>query len=122
MYNFLAQPWVRWACKIQFVLAVCIYLGLLLIKSPPVSNVDLSDSTLHFVGNFLLFSSAWVAFGNNYTSIKILLLCIPFALAGEFAQHLVAERTVDPKDVMANLLGLFLAFAVCSNLKRIFRP
>ena len=121
MYNFLAQPWVRWTCKIQFVLAVCIYLGLLLIKSPPVSNVDLNDSTLHFVGNFLLFSSAWVAFGTNLSSIKILLLCIPFALAGEFAQHFVAERTVDPKDAMANLLGLFLAFVVCSNLKRIFR-
>ena len=121
MYQFLNQPWVRWACKIQFILAVIIYLGLLLMASPPIGKVSLDDHALHFIGNFLLFASAWVAFSKHHSSLKIFLLCIPFAVFGEFAQYFVSARTVDPYDALANLCGLLLAFIVCSNLKHLFR-
>lgn len=121
MHHYLNRPLMLWARRIQLILAISIYLGLLLISVPPTGNLDYSDSLLHLIGNFLLFSSAWLAMGEHFSPNKILFFTLPFAIIAELAQQLVDARTVDIRDVGANIAGLCIAYVVCTLLNLLFK-
>ena len=65
-----------------------------------------ADSTLHFIGNFLLFLSAWLACYGRFNIGLLLLALVPYSLTIELLQWLAPSRFVDSRDMLANGLGL----------------
>lgn len=102
------QRWLIWSKPLrllQFALAIAIFCYAALSPSPQLIGQH-SDSSLHFVGNVLLFLSAWVAFWGRIALWKLLLILLPFSGAIEFAQHFSPGRQVDIKDLGVNVAGL----------------
>lgn len=121
------QRWLIWSKPLrlfQFVVAMGIFCYAALSPSPQLIGQH-SDSSLHFVGNVLLFLSAWVAFWGRIALWKLLLVLLPFSGAIEFAQHFSPGRQVDMKDLGVNVAGLasglIIAAFVNAIVKRILR-
>lgn len=90
----------------QFLLAVLVFTTFALMPTRYVQEIPSSAPTLHFIGNFLLFCSAWAAwFGRTKLGLLILLL-VPYSVAIELAQWLTPNRQVDQYDLFANIAGL----------------
>lgn len=102
--------------RLQFFIAISIYTSFALMPNPPVEQAT-SDKYLHFLGNILLYGSTSVAWMDK--RINLLALLVPFCLFVEGLQALTPSRTLDVKDMFANVLGLMAGFAVvqmCSCL------
>ncbi len=87
------------------MVAVCVFTYAALMPASML-RTEQADSTLHFVGNFLLFLSAWLACYGRFNIGVVLLGLVPYSLAIELAQWLAPSRFVDSRDMLANGLGL----------------
>ena len=94
----------------QFLIAVAIFTGFALMPSKYATALPASAPSLHFIGNFLLFSSAWVAWHGRTKLWFLVVLLVIYSVAIELAQWLTPSRTVDKYDLAANMAGLFAAF------------
>ena len=102
----------------QFVVAVCIFTYAALMPAS-VLKTEQADSTLHFVGNFLLFLSAWLACYGRFNIGILLLALVPYSLTIELTQWLAPSRFVDSRDMLANGLGLATGAVVALAADRI---
>ena len=108
--QFMQHPVIRIMRHLQFYTAIAIYCFAALMTLPVDDSVSHSDIVLHAVGNFLLVSSAFVAFGKKITSIKMALAVITFAVIIELCQGLTPSRTVDTRDIIADIVGILIAY------------
>lgn len=75
----------------------------------PAGNTDVA---LHFIGNFLLFSSARLAFLKFKGHWFVLIFVLIYGTAMEASQYFLPTRYFDPQDLVANWLGVLAAFLV----------
>ncbi len=101
----MLKPVVRTLRVGQFVIAVCIFTYMALMPASMLKTQQ-ADSTLHFIGNFLLFLSAWLACYGRFNIGLLLLALVPYSLTIELLQWLAPSRFVDSRDMLANGLGL----------------
>lgn len=102
----------------QFVIAVCVFTYVALMPASAITAPQ-SDVTLHFIGNFLLFLSAWLAGYGRFNAWTLLLLLVPYSLLIELAQWLAPSRFVDSRDMLFNMLGLATGLATAVVLDRL---
>ena len=114
--SLLANRWLTTVRIGQFVLAIAIYVTLLLMPNPPLSGPQLSNFTLHAIGNGLLMLSTWVASGARYNALGPLMFAFPMSLLAELAQGFTENRTPELPDVLANTLGIAVGYVVCTAL------
>lgn len=110
----------QWLRILQFVGALCVFSFAALMPSSYV-NVHHSDSSMHFLGNMLLFLSAALACYGRIRLPALLILLLPYSLAIEFAQWLTPSRQVDPRDMFVNVLGLVTGLGVVYGLEWTWR-
>ncbi|QDU78469.1 VanZ like family protein [Polystyrenella longa] len=107
----LRAPWARVCCALLLLMvAWC-----LLTPNPPQSLDELQDQTLR--GDLIIHLSVF-----SMVSFFILSLCSPaqrangvkgaisFAIITELLQLFVPNRTCDPYDMIANLMGIAIGF------------
>lgn len=99
----------------QFFLAIAIFTCAALMPGDAV-QINQSDLALHTLGNFLLLTSAWVAFGHRFNLHTLFALTLPYSLLMEYAQLFVPSRQLDAHDALANTAGLLLALLFCHCL------
>lgn len=121
------QRWLNWTRPLrifQFIVAIAIFCYAALTPNPQIVGQH-SDTSLHFVGNVLLFMSAWVAFWGRLALWKLLVLLLPFSGAIEFAQYFSPGRQVDIKDFAVNVAGLCSGLTIATIIhiltKRVLR-
>lgn len=119
--ELLSNPAFNTLRRLQLLLAIAVYLTLMLMNDPPIGPDVYSDKNLHMLGNFLLFTSIWVALGEKIKTYYILLLAIPFSILTEIAQSLTLSRVSDTKDIVANIIGLLIGFALCFTAAYFYR-
>lgn len=105
----------------QFLLAVLIFTVFALMPSSYVAELPASAPSMHFVGNFLLLTSAWVAWHGRTKLLFLVILLVPYSIMIELAQWLTPSRTVDKYDLAANMAGLFAAFCCALIMENIWR-
>ncbi len=105
----------------QFVIALLVFTLFALMPSRYVQEIPSSAPTLHFVGNLLIFASAWVAWRHRCRLGLLLIILIPYSILVELAQGLTPSRQVDPLDLIANFCGLFVGIIVAWGLERWWR-
>lgn len=98
-----------WIRILQFILAICIFTLVALMPSSLIQT-NQSDSLLHFIGNLLLFLSAYVAIGSRLKLWLLGLLLLPYSMLVEASQWLTLTRHVDPNDAIANISGLICGY------------
>ncbi|MBC6904438.1 VanZ family protein [Saccharophagus sp. K07] len=94
----------------QFLIALAVFSTFALMPAEYVKGVATSDKSLHFMGNLLLMLSACVALMGRLKLVVLLLLLIPYSIAMEFGQWLSPGRHFDPRDMVANILGLVTGY------------
>ncbi len=101
----------------QFIIALAVFTLFALMPSRYVHEIPSSAPTLHFLGNLLIFASAWVAWRHRCRLLLLLIILIPYSILIELAQWLTPSRQVDPMDLIANFCGLFVGFLVAWGLE-----
>ena len=92
--HLLSNPAFTSLRRFQLFAAVIIYLVMMLMNDPPLDPDAYSDKNLHMLGNFLLFTSIWVALGEKVKTYHILFLAVPFSIFAEVAQSLTLSRVL----------------------------
>lgn len=119
--SFLLNPALGVLWKTQLVVALIIYCYLILSSSPINLDMNYSDKLMHYLGNFLLYGSFWLATVGRIKPILLLLALVPFVAAMEFSQYFTATRQVDMLDLGANILGLISGWLVCLSIQKLAR-
>lgn len=119
MLAFLLSPYFTWIRRLQFPLAILIFTYFALLPGNQV-HLAYSDKFTHFVGNATLYLSAWVALGGRYRLLLLISLLIPYSLFIELCQYFSPGRSVDGRDMVANVSGLWIGFCIAFILQRIF--
>lgn len=104
----------------QFILAVVIYSALLLMPNPNLGAANVSDTTLHALGNAILMLSIWLASGNRFKAHGPLIFVVPFSIFMELAQGLTDNRTPELSDFLANIAGALFGYLICLALSKLF--
>ncbi len=110
----------QWLRVLQFILALGIFSFAALMPNTYVPGQH-SDTSLHFLGNLLLFLSAAVACYGRIRMTTLLVLLLPYSIAIELAQGLTPSRQVDPKDMLINVIGLLLGCTLVYLVERAWR-
>lgn len=118
MRTFLTSPLFTWICRLQFPLAIIIFTYYALLPGTQVHLV-LSDKTTHFLGNATLYLSAWVALGGRFRLLLLISFLIPYSLFIELCQYFAPGRTVDVRDMVANVCGLWIGFCLAYALEKL---
>ncbi len=118
MRTFLSSPTFTWIRRLQFPLAILIFTYYALLPGNQVS-LSLSDKTTHFIGNATLYLSAWVALGGRFRLLLLISLLIPYSLLIEVCQYFSPGRTVDVRDMVANVCGLWMGFCLAYLLEKL---
>ena len=119
--HLLSNPIFNNLRRFQLFTAIVVYLALLLMNEPPLSPDTYSDKNLHMLGNFLLFSSIWVAIGEKVKTHYILLMAVPFSILAEIAQSLTLSRVSDVRDISANIIGSLIGFTLCTAAAYLYK-
>lgn len=112
------SPFFTWIRRLQFPLAIIIFTYYALLPGNQVHLVY-SDKITHFAGNATLYLSAWVALGGRYRLILLISLLVPYSLFIELCQFFSPGRSVDIKDMVANICGLWMGFCVAYLLEKL---
>lgn len=104
----------------QFILALIIFAYAALTASP-YGGAEYSDSTLHFVGNFLLIMSAFVATFGRFKLWILVAFLVPYSVLIELSQYFAPTRQVDVRDLIANFSGLGAGFATAMVIQAIWQ-
>lgn len=107
--RFLLHPFISMIRVPQFALAIAIFYYMALMPAGDAPS-KYPDELLHFVGNFLLICSGYLAMFNKVSLIKTLSLCLVLSVIAELCQNLTASRVADPADLVVNILGLGLGY------------
>ena len=123
MKSFLFHPAIICLRLFQFLLASFIFFYVALLPASDTPG-PIPAPVLHFIGNFLLIGSAWVAFLKSdhlQANLKhILILCALLSLCSELAQSFTESRFTDPMDLAFNALGLGVGLFVCRGLNNYY--
>lgn len=120
LYFFFHNPIFKAIRVLQFLLAIVIFFLFALMPAgdtPPT----IPPAILHFTGNLLLISSAWVALAESLTLKKILILTFILSICSELAQSFTVSRVTDIIDFCINFIGLFFGAWLCSIGSRILK-
>jgi VanZ family protein len=114
--GLIAHPVVQIIIWLQFAAALTIFSYFAI--TPNVIQGDTPDVALHFLGNFLLFCSARIAFMRVKSVWFVLVFALIYGTAMEIAQHFVPSRYFQPTDLIANWLGVLagLVLALVLNI------
>ena len=117
---FVFHPLVQILIWLQFAAALTIFTY---YATTPDATVGSSpDVVLHFLGNFLLFLSARIAFLRFKSIWFVLIFAFVYGTAMEMSQHFLPTRYFQPTDLIANWLGvlggLLLSFAMEFGYKK----
>jgi VanZ family protein len=118
MKVLMQHPAFNWIRRGQFFLAIGIFTYFALAPSQQI-QISGGDKNLHFLGNMLLYLSAWVALYGKFRLRLLIGLLIPYSLAIELGQHFSPGRNVDSHDMLANMLGLLSGFFLAFLLQKI---
>ena len=109
------------ARKLQFLVALSIYCFFALVPNPQAYvKIHYSDLFLHALGNLLLVLSTWLVIAGRNRPWIVLVVAVPFSLAVELAQGFTTQRTVDHRDMIANLVGIVIGFVVSLFLQKMY--
>ncbi len=103
---------------LQFAVALIVFCYAALSPAPQFVG-NHTDTSMHFVGNVLLFVSAWVALWGRLPIIKLAVCLLPFSCAIELAQYFSPGRMVDAKDMIVNITGLGVGAVVSTVFQRL---
>jgi VanZ like family len=117
MRTFLFSPFFTWIRRLQFPLAIIIFTYYALLPGNQI-HLAYSDKITHFAGNATLYLSAWVALGGRYRLLLLISLLVPYSLVIELCQRFSPGRTVDFKDMVANVSGLWMGFLIAYVLEK----
>ncbi len=109
-----------WTRISQFVVALCIFTLAALMPSDFVKTQQ-PDKIMHFVGNALLFLSAYLAWGVRLKLWLLTLMLIPYSIMIEASQWFTASRHMDVNDAAANISGLVAGAVIGLSLHWIWR-
>lgn len=101
---FLFHPLVQIIIWLQFAAALTIFTYYATTPNATVGNSP--DVLLHFLGNFLLFLSARIAFLRFKSIWFVLIFALIYGTAMEISQHFLPTRYFQPTDLIANWLGV----------------
>jgi hypothetical protein len=118
MATFFLSPLFTWIRRLQFPLAIVIFTYYALLPGTQV-HLTVSDKTVHFLGNAILYLSAWVALGGRFRLLLLVSLLIPYSLFIELCQYFSPGRTVDVRDMVANVSGLWIGFCLAFVLEKL---
>ena len=119
--SFINHPAVVAIRRLQFIAAAIIFSTLILTPLTPGSSIMiLPDWAMHFIGNLLLYLSAWVGLTGLIKPHTLLFVLTAYSIAMELAQSVTPNRTTDAVDLVANLIGLLLAYGIALSLDNIF--
>ena len=103
---FIKSRFFSYLRFLQFFAAIVIFTFAALMPQKYLAGVHATDSSLHFLGNVLLFLSASLALYKKLRFTTLVVLLLPYSVAIELAQWLTPARQVDPKDIFNNIAGL----------------
>jgi len=86
--RFIRSKAFHWLRILQFALAILIFSSVALMPQVYVRDLPSPDYSLHFLGNVLLFLSAWIACKGRMKLGIVIALLIPYSLIIELAQWL----------------------------------
>ena len=115
----LEHPLVLVIRYTQLVAAIIIFAFAALATFPDDGSKGIPMPVLHIIGNILLLLSAWVALFNKMPLRQILGFIIPYSVVIELMQGFTETRTVDHLDLVANFIGLFIAYGIILFLQKI---
>lgn len=118
MQTLLLSPVFIWIRRLQFPLAIIIFTYYALLPGTQI-HLATSDKVTHFLGNATLYLSAWVALAGRYRLLLLIALLIPYSLFIELCQYFSPGRTVDTKDMVANVCGLWMGFCLAYLLEKL---
>jgi VanZ family protein len=118
MPAFFFSPLFTWIRRLQFPLAIVIFTYYALLPGSQV-HLTVSDKTVHFLGNATLYISAWAALGGRFRLLLLVSLLIPYSLFIELCQYFSPGRTVDIRDMVANVCGLWIGFCLAFLLEKL---
>lgn len=84
------------------------------------NNTIRSDYFLHFIVFFVFPLIGWYSTRNQQNSKQfylLMLVCVFLAVASEFIQKHVHDRTFNPMDMLANILGIIVGVILISLIK-----
>lgn len=91
------------------------------MPSQNIPDVSTDDKTAHFVA-FAVLGFSWFMYMKNY--VKVLIGLTFFAIFIEVVQYLLPEsfhRGFDLLDILADVLGIFIGFAVAFVFNKVVR-
>lgn len=106
----LFHPVTEMLLWLQFAAAITIFTYY--ATAPVHIPAGNTDAVLHFVGNFLLFSSARLAFLKFKGHWFVLAFALIYGSAMEASQYFLPRRYFDPQDLLANWLGVFAGLSL----------
>lgn len=117
--KILFHPVVELLLWLQFAAAITIftYFATATVHIPAGNT----DSVLHFVGNFLLFMSARLAFLKFQGLWFVLAFALIYGTAMEVSQYFLPTRYFDPQDLLANWLGVFAGLSLALLIEFVVR-
>jgi VanZ family protein len=91
------------------LVAVCVVCLVPLDGLPPLP--DNSDKVEHLLAYFVLAAGAVQLFGGSRALLVSALGLVALGIGIEFAQGMTAYRSADPRDALANSIGVLLGMA-----------
>jgi VanZ family protein len=119
--QLIQQHWFKWLAKWQFPIAALIFAIAALLPNERLPLGQTSDHTLHFIGNLLLILSAYVALHPYLSNRRLLAYIMPYSLLIEYAQWFTPTRTLDVRDIYANLFGLIAGYLLINISQMLWR-
>jgi VanZ family protein len=108
--------------KPYFTIFLTVLVGFLcFMPSQNIPDVSTDDKTAHFVA-FAVLGFSWFMYMKNY--VKVLIGLTFFAIFIEVVQYLLPEsfhRGFDLLDILADVLGIFIGFAVAFVFNKVVR-
>ena len=83
----------------------------------PLAAAHLSDKDAHFLGYVLLAFFPVLACRRTLLGVLFASAAIPLGVALEFAQRLIPGRSFEPRDMLANTLGVCAGLALAALLR-----
>lgn len=108
--KLIAHPATQLLSWLQFAVAITIFTYY--TTTPIFIPAGNTDSALHFLGNFLLFLSARVAFLKIKGHWFVVIFALIYGSLMEIAQYFLPSRYFDALDLLANWLGVLAGFAL----------
>lgn len=115
------SPGLSWL-RLGQLLAALVIFAWMALATPPTELLKLTrDGVLHFIGNFLLMGSVWVAFYGRLSLKVSVPMAVVYSLSIEALQGLTQNRQPDPMDALANGAGILAGLVVVITMEHFLK-